>query len=344
LKPLNLILFGAVCIASLTIVGSLAALGSLLAPRFTPEYAEGLGFVIVTSHLVTMIPIQIVAVKLFMRSHVSVFDIGALLGASRQNRWASELIYCTLAAQVGVAALGLGLALAPQRRLAIALTWLLMVGRIVIARACLEPRQYPHLMQYPLEAPELGYPPTRWDRWANRLSDAPLVAVFLAMCVATGHTLWMLGACLVISYSFLVKFGHHGHDLGPVGYVAAVLSLSLSALFIWPVAYGQPARDYGIIEFSFFIALLFYNVQASFDPRIPFGRRAPGIAFSAMLIVLASYRWLYSGSVDMSRSLSFAPFQWTAALWPMIVSLALPLCWYAPITGVADARAWVLRK
>lgn len=273
------------------------------------------------------------------RRRATPLRIKKLFRASRARRWSFPWIYVSIAPQLWMASLGLGL-ISP--RLPWALPYVLVIGlsawRFMLVRVGPEEEGRPH-------TPGLRPQPRR-SVILNYVADLPFAAIALVVGVVTQQAIWILSVILVLSYSFVVRAGQYVGDRGPYAYSAALMSLALGALVIWPVsAKWYPEWTDWPAWLAFAFLGLAEVLSQAVDVDVPKSKRIMFIVCLALVLIYAVWISLLKRPIDFSESAILAHGQFGSNAWRAALTAAiLPFGFYVLLMQVGEKREWLLRE
>jgi hypothetical protein len=300
--------------------------------------AAGLAFIIYTAHLLPMFLTEGLRRTTRTRRRATPLRIKKLFQTSRVRRWSFPWVYVSIAPQLWMASLGLGLI---TTGLPWALPYVLVIGlciwRFILIRVGPEEEGRPH-------TPGLR-PQRRRSVILNYLADLPFAAIALAVGVVAEQAIWILSVVLIISYSFVVRAGQYVGDPGAYAYSAALMSLVLGVLVIWPVsAKWYPewtdwpgwlvVASLGVLE-VLFIAI---------DVKIAISKRIMHIVCLALVLTFTVWVGFLKQPIEFSESAILTQDQFGSNAWRAALTAAiLPLGFYLFLMQVGEKREWLLR-
>jgi hypothetical protein len=328
----------------LTAAGCLGwvALGQLLARIVSHPDAAGFAFIIYTAHLSPMILTEGLSRgvrRSRARRRTSRGRLKRRLRTSRARRWPFPWVYVSLAPQLWMASLGLGLVPGWQPDV---LPYVLAVGltlwRFVLVRVGPEQEGRPH-------TPGLK-PKTRIPVLLNYFADGPFAAIAFVAYAVTGQAIWILAVILIVTYSFLVRAGQYVGDTGPYVYSAALVSLVCSALVVWPIS-TKWYPDW--TEWPLWLApvalSLYQLVLDANTVKISLSKRVLHFVGLGILLAYALYVTFSKGHANFSEGAILTPhdFGSNAVVTALTVAM-LPLGFYIFLMQIGESRELLLSE
>ena len=324
-------------------VDLVATIGGVLLRTLRPSFLAMVGFWIFVGYLWSMLPIE------FIHGYVSgdreprkrgQGPLARLIEITRTTPWTARQIYSSLTAQVGLAALGLALAVEPGRTpLTALLCCCLSVWRFALIRRMGEPYGTPHALHRGEHS--------SLDLILNLVADVPSICIAFVLALATTQTVWLLAAAMIASYSFLVRAGQYQDDAGPGVYALTVTSLLVSAVLVWPLAQRFSPIVNGIPSWlapAAGVALASANFFEIIDIEVPLRRRVLPGTFFLIWVSLGFWIIILHRPLHFDRVALFGPFAFRAQSIPAVVAaFLLPMLLYFVATQVGLRRKWIWR-
>lgn len=299
--------------------------------------AAGLAFILYTAHLSPMFFTEGLRRTTRTWGPAIPFGIKKRFPTSRDRRWSFPWVYVSIAPQLWMASLGLGLV---SLWLPWALPYVLVIGlsiwRFTLIRVGPEKEGRPH-------TPGLDPQPRR-SVILNYLADLPFAAIALVVSIVAEQAIWILSVVLILSYSFVVRAGQYVGDRGDYEYSAALMSLVLGALVIWPLCakwYPQwtdwpgwlAVAGLGVLEV----------LKKALDVKIAISKRIMHIACLALVLAFTVWVGFLKQPIDFSESAILTQGQFGSNAWRAALTAALlPLGFYLFLMQVGEKRDWLL--